>query len=487
MRHKTGFAALVVGVVAVGASAAGAATGPPPLVRVSGVSPFAGCAADDVAAQTGTNSPGTEVEPSLAVHGLNAVGAWQQDRWSDGGSRGIGWSSSDDGGATWSAPAAVPGLTLCAGGDFQRATDPWVTFSPDGTAYLFSLTLNSSDDDHALLVHRSVDGGRTWGPPQTVLRENNSHVFNDKNSITADPTSSSFVYAVWDRLVFPNERSHGDASAQRAFAYRGPAWFTRSTDGGLTWEAARQIYDPGQNNQTIGNQIAVLGDGTLVNIFDEILNYRNTGKRRGTNVAVVMSSDKGASWGKRVVVDRLGAVGVSDPDTGARVRTGDIIPDIAASGRNVYAVWQDARFTGGVADQVLFSQSGDGGLTWSPSVRVSQSPGSVQAFTPSVDVRPDGSVMVTYYDFRHNDSTPPLWTDYWAVSCAARCASASSWQGTETRVTDTPFDMATAPVARGYFTGDYEGLANDGAGFLTLFSQSHGSDGASVFARRITP
>ncbi len=486
MRRRTAFAPLVAGVLAAGAAAASAAT-VGPLVQVSGVSPFAGCSADNAAAQTGTYSVGTEVEPSVAVRGPNVVGAWQQDRWSNGGSRGIGWSSSSDGGTTWTAPAAVPGLTLCAGGEFQRATDPWVTFSPDGTAYLFSLTLNDSDVDHALLVHRSSDGGQTWGPPQTVLRENNSHVFNDKNSITADPTSSAFVYAVWDRLVFPSERSKGDASARRALAYRGPTWFARSTDGGATWEAARPIYDPGQNNQTIGNQIAVLGDGTLVNIFDEILNFKNTNKRRGLNVAVMMSSDKGASWGRRVVVDKLGAVGVSDPDTGAPVRTGDIIPYIATSGRNVYAVWQDARLTGGVADQVLFSQSEDGGLTWSPAIRVSQSPGSVQAFTPAVDVRPDGSVMVTYYDFRNNDSTTPLWTDYWAVSCASNCASTSSWQGNETRLTDTPFDMAAAPVARGYFTGDYEGLANDGSDFLTFFSQSHGSDGASVFARRVAP
>lgn len=486
MRRTTVFTSLVAGVLAVGAAAASAAT-VGSLVAVSGASPFAGCSADNAAAQTGTNSVGTEVEPSVAVHGAKVVGAWQQDRWSNGGSRGIGWSNSSDGGANWAAPAAVPGLTLCAGGEFQRATDPWVTFSPDGTAYLFSLTLNDSDFDHALLVHRSGDGGQSWGPPQTVLRENNAHVFNDKNSITADPTEPAFVYAVWDRLVFPSERSKGDASAQRAFAYRGPTWFARSINGGASWEAARQIYDPGQNNQTIGNQIAVLGNGTLVNIFDEILNFKNTNKRRGLNVAVMMSSDKGASWGRRVVVDKLGAVGVSDPDTGAPVRTGDIIPDIAASGSNVYAVWQDARFTGGVADQVLFSQSVDGGLTWSPSIRVSQSPGSVQAFTPAVDVRPDGSVMVTYYDFRNNDSTAPLWTDYWAVSCASNCASTSSWQSAESRLTDTPFDMAAAPFARGYFTGDYEGLANDGSSFLTFFSQSHASDGASVFARRVTP
>jgi len=485
MNKKSVFTVVVAGVLTAGAAAAGAlSTGA--LVQVSGPSPFSGCTADNVG-QTGVNYPGTEVEPFVAVLGSDAVGAWQQDRWSNGGSRGIGWSSSDDGGATWTPPAPVQGLTLCAGGEFERATDPWVTFSPDGSAYLFSLTLNDTDVDHALLVQKSTNGGATWGTPTTVLREANPHVFNDKNSITAHPADSRYVYAVWDRLVFPSDRSRGDASALRASAYRGPTWFARTIDGGATWEAARQIYDPGQNNQTIGNQIAVLGNGTLVNIFDEILNFKNAKKQRGLNVAVIRSSDRGATWGRRIVVDRLGAVGVRDPDTGFPVRTGDIIPDIAASGQNVYAVWQDARFTGGVADQVLFSQSADGGLTWSPSIRVSQSPGSVQAFTPSVDVRPDGTVVVSYYDFRNNDAGTPLETDYWAVSCAStsNCAAASSW-GSEVRLTDTSFDMAQAPVARGYFVGDYEGLANDGGDFLAFFSQQHGTDGASIFARRIT-
>ena len=40
----------------------------------------------------------------------------------------------------------------------------------------------------------------------------------------------------------------------------------------MTWEPARSIYDPGQNDQTIGNQIVVLPDGTLVDLFAEFHN-----------------------------------------------------------------------------------------------------------------------------------------------------------------------------------------------------------------------
>jgi hypothetical protein len=39
----------------------------------------------------------------------------------------------------------------------------------------------------------------------------------------------------------------------------------------------------------------------------------------------------------------------------------------------------------------------------------------------------------------------------------------------------------------GFFLGNYMGLASAGEDFLALFSQPHGSDPASVFARRIQP
>ena len=47
--------------------------------------------------------------------------------------------------------------------------------------------------------------------------------------------------------------------------------------------------------------------------------------------------------------------------------------------------------------------------------------------------------------------------------------------------------MENAPVARGYFLGDYEGLANAGSDFGSFFSQSRGTDPASVYFRRFGP
>ena len=54
----------------------------------------------------------------------------------------------------------------------------------------------------------------------------------------------------------------------------------------------------------------------------------------------------------------------------------------------------------------------------------------------------------------------------------------------ERRLTDVSFDMRQAPNAGGFFTGDYEGLANAGTVFTPFFSQPHGGDSSSVFFRR---
>jgi hypothetical protein len=490
-----------------------------PLVQVSGTSPFSDCTADDVAGQSGQVFPDSEVEPWIDVNptdqdddGIvedNIVGMWQQDRWSNGGSRGHVAGVSFNGGSSWTQ-VVIPNVTRCSGGsadnvgNYQRTTDPWVSFGPDGTLYQLSLSFNDiappfdpQDFDHALLASKSTDGGLTWSDPEVVIRDLDANVFNDKQSITADPTDADNVYAVWDRLLFPNSEAASVRSNFVTSAFRGPIWFGRSTDAGDSWEDARQIYDPGQNDQTIANQIVVPPDGTLVDLFAEF-NGENTNKLRAWTVRVLRSNDDGDTWSRPVLVDRMQTIGVTDPETGDDVRTGDIIPDVAVNpddGR-LYAVWQDARFSGFQNDSIAFSQSLNGGRTWSAPIKVNATPtnapaGNQQAFTASVDVADDGTLGVTYYDFRNNPAAADLGTDYWAVHChptsPTACTNPANWAD-EDRLTDTTFDMRQAPLTTtGFFTGDYEGLASAGNDFTPFFSQPHGDDPSSTFFGRVGP
>ena len=323
-----------------------------------------------------------------------------------------------------------------------------------------------------------MDDGSTWSAPKTIIRDTNPAVFNDKESITADHTDSKYVYVVWDRLVFPNERTRGQSFNFTA-AFRGPAYFSRSTDNGDTYEKARPIFDPGQNDQTIGNQIVALGNGELVNVMTVFRNDNRT-KARGS-IAVLRSTNKGSTWSGEIRVDRLGTVGVSDPDDGHAVRTGDIIPEISSDERDgnddVYVVWQDARFNGFQRDQVAFSRSEDGGRTWSTPVRISTD-NTTQAFTPQIKVDDDGNIGVVYYDFRNDVAgDASLSTDTWFTRSED---GGETWR--EERVTKAPFDMRTAPDARGYFVGDYQGLTALGTTFYPFSSESRGS--TDVFSYR---
>ncbi len=440
---------------------------------VSGGSPYTqGC---EGVPQSVDAYPGAEVEPWVSVDPTNPnrlIGVWQQDRFPNGGSRGLGTAVSTDRGATWTTVRG-PAFSRCAGGlgrggDYQRATDPWVSFGPTGIAYQISDSFNDTDLTNAILASRSTDGGMTWSDPATILREDGqrgvSFAFSDKESITADPTVPCNVYAIWDRLVGPSDKSNASARAfERAQGYRGPTWFSRSTNCGLTWEPARQIYDPGQINQTIGNQIAVLPDGTLVNTFDLISNNKNAKGQRGENIAVQRSTDHGLTWGPPIIVSKAQSVGVTAPD-GTALRTGDNIPDIAVGGDgSVYLAWQDSRFTGGIREDIAMAESRDGGLTWSAPVRVNA--GDVAAFNPAIEITAGGRLGVGYHELRGT-----------AVSRVIATRAAGTATFVRSTIAGGPTtEITSAPIARGYFLGDYQGLAASGEGLVSFFVMPNAS------------
>jgi hypothetical protein len=180
---------------------------------------------------------------------------------------------------------------------------------------------------------------------------------------------------------------------------------------------------------------------------------------------------------------------VFTPDLSETARDGAILFDVAVDQRGtLYAVWQDARFTGFEYDQVAFSQSTDLGATWSEPIRVNQTPHDEdnpfrqQAFLPSVVVAGDGTVGVTYYDFRNDVDGAPELADHWLVTCRSRCSDPERW-GKEARLTDESFDYLEAPEAGGLFLGDYVGLTATRRHLLAFFPQSFPDDPASGFFR----
>jgi len=481
-----------------------------PLTQVSGLTPFGpveNCGSTP-GMPPGTNFPDSEAEPWLVVNPVNpenVVVMWLQDLWSNGLSRGHVVGTSIDAGANW-ALVPVPKLGECSGGRFDRVVDPWLTFAPDGTLYQISLALDIDRPPNrtggigrnALLVSKSIDGGLTWSPPATLIEDPNGYL-NDKPSITADAAAADYVYAAWQRF----ESAKGVLVAPpnpgllRPFGlgFKGRTYFVRSTDAGATWEKAREIYNPGANNSTVGHQIVTLPDGTLALMFVEFLSHRNDdgGPKFDANLALLRSYDKGRTWlprGRPFRFAKIGSFDVLTPDDGLPVFGGVFDVAVDASIGTIHVVWQDLRFTG--SEAIAYSMSSDGGSTWSAPIQVNQTPGAIaperqRAFLPSVAVNAEGVVAVTYYDFRNDDDSAEL-TDYFAVLCPDNCTDPAKWTGGEMRLTDASFDIRKTPFASGttvgHFVGDYEGLATDGQGFFAAFAQPHDDDPDSIFFRR---
>ncbi|MGW0822847.1 hypothetical protein [Streptomyces sp. NPDC002845] len=116
-----------------------------------------------------------------------------------------------------------------------------------------------------------------------------------------------------------------------------------------------------------------------------------------------------------------------------------------------------------------------------------------QTFTVTLAVGRDGTVAVSYSDFRHDDTGVPLLTDRWPERCRPqRSAGASdrvTWR--ETRLAPASYDMRQAPripdeaSPRGYFLGEQTGLVATGHGFTSAWAEPDAPGRAAVHATTV--
>lgn len=339
-----------------------------------------------------------ERQPSLAVNPTNPnnlVTAWRQDV-----SDGIvaGWSK--NGGRTWTS-VIVP-QKFCTSTDpsvqaYLSAADPWVSFGPDGIAYLAAvISTGASAPVGATTVNVSRDGGESWGDKPVIVDDKG--VLFDRTTMIADPVDPGRAYVAWDKAL-------DSTSPARPY-------FAGTGDGGKTWNSPPPtlIYSPPAENVSAINQLLVLSDGSLLAIVNEhgppALEDRTTLKSTRWD---------GDKWSKPVTI--------ADAN-GHQVRNGVHIPVFSTSGvaadGTIYVAWQTTEKTptpdnpAKKTASILYSTSHDGGLNWQkePGLVIKLA-GSESNTAPTLAVGADGTVAVLFDDHRNDPNELKAVIDVW--------------------------------------------------------------------------
>jgi BNR repeat-like domain len=159
----------------------------------------------------------------------------------------------------------------------------------------------------SIFMAKSTNGGASFGAPVRVATTFGDYLMGVPASNSNPPfiyvsaaayrdALNNFVYAIWTDLtgaagcMVPTEAPGGNAASM----CKTRIWFTRSLDGGATWQRPTILNDSPARNDQFNPRLAVdESDGTLVVVYYDTF---GDATRLRTNLWYQSSGDNGTTW-----------------------------------------------------------------------------------------------------------------------------------------------------------------------------------------------
>src|SRR6266545_6473179 len=309
-------------------------------------------------------------EPSISVDPTDgnkmAIG-WRQFDTIQSNFREAGYGYTTDGGTTWTFPGVLQN------GVFR--SDPVTNSDETGNFFYLSLLVDTFCGD----IWRSTDGGQLWA----LHSPNGGAHSGDKEWFTIDRTPSSmghgFQYQFWTEFF--------------ACDFGG---FSRSTDGGITWQTPVSIPNSPQwgTLDVASNGDLFIGGGDSFSTFWCIrsINAKDSGVTPTFEQITTVNMGGSLVFGGTVNPGGL---------------AGQIFLAVDRSGgptnNNIYMVATVLPTGFGTGTDVMFARSTDGGLSFSAPRRINDDPvnHSKYHWFGTLSVAPNGRIDSVWFDTRN--------------------------------------------------------------------------------------
>jgi hypothetical protein len=380
---------------------------------------------------------GVHVEPSVAANPRNPrqlLAACQVSHTAD--PQFIATYLSSDAGATWQRG----GLPRLPAGAPRNGDDVTVAFDSQGRGHVCA-TSYATRTRRGVYVWRTDDGGRTFSAPATLVSgEYCDHPWLAAG--TGQTPADRNICVVW---------ASGTGSALT---------FTRSTDGGESFEAPRMILgDDGVSVLSAGPALAAGAHGLVCAVCDRMTSQDASGEIV-SQVVAVCSTNAGRSFGPPV---RLGAESPVISLPGGAMPDGSPVVAAGPQGDALYVAFTRHQ-AGAIHSDIMVTASYDGGRSWS-TARAATPADGVTYFQPNLAVDAAGRVAISAFALTNGRVSEVL-----LVSQPRELRF-----GPPRRVTTAPFDprSRTAGGKHGaWWIGDYQGITASGGAFHLVWNET---------------